>query len=106
MSYLDAILSSIVDTKGSLDIGLKFVGSVGSKLGFLSLGSTTACLKELGDTPVTNETLSILVPKDPIESKKFMKSLMGRALEGHEVGFTLATKTETSSSVTGLKEKN
>lgn len=90
--------------ESKLDIDLKFLGTVGSRLGILSAGSVTACLKKLGNTPVESEILNISTMQGTIESKTFRKSTVGRTSMGLEGGFILIRRAEMSSKVTGLKE--
>lgn len=92
------------DSRNDVSCLEKFLSSDWSRFGFLSFGSTMACLKVLGNTPEESDKLNILVTHGPILSKIFTKSLNGSTSTEPEEGFILATSAEMSSRHTGLKE--
>lgn len=90
----ETTFSKTLDKNGSFEIGLKFFESVGSRFDFLRSGSTMACLKQLGKTPVESDSLNSLLIQGPITSNTFKKSLQGRASDGQKEGFILVTRAE------------
>jgi len=68
---------SNLDKNESLEIGLKLARSDGSRLDFLITGSTTACLKDLGTTPVARLLLIIARADELIASNESFNSRGG-----------------------------
>lgn len=74
------------DKKGNFHIGRKMLKTVWSKLVFLIVSSTTACLKQTGTNPLTKLLLKrdwIVVPK---RSNRFNSSRGGIGSDGRTAG--------------------
>ena len=62
-SWRRTALSSIFETNGRFETGLKFLKSLASRPCFFSMGVTRACFNPDGTVPVDKETLAILVTR-------------------------------------------
>ena len=83
-------------------MGLKLAGSVGSRLGFLMMGWTMACLKWDGTMPEVREEFMISSILGPRVSKASFRSREGRISEEQVVGFILETISERQERDSGL----
>lgn len=78
--------SRILEINDHLEIGLKFPGSLGSRLFFFNSGCTTACLKPDGTTPVYKEQFTIANTIGERTSKTSLKRRKGIISKGQQEG--------------------
>ena len=66
-------LSSIFETNGKFETGLKFLRSLASRPCFFSMGVTRACFNPDGSVPVDKETLTILVTRGARSCRHYLE---------------------------------
>ncbi|CAI9619099.1 unnamed protein product [Staurois parvus] len=87
-------------------MGLRFFRSVGSRVGFLSMGVMCACFRGEGNAPVERERLKMWVRERRMEEEGDRRSCVGTGSRGQVVRRASEKTLVTSSVVARLKERS
>ena len=91
-SWRRATLSSIFETNGRFETGLKFLKSLASRPCFFSMGVTRACFNPDGTVPGAKETLTILVTRGARSCRHCLVRVVGMGSRVQGCNFSLVTE--------------
>ena len=105
-SWRRTTLSSIFETNGRFETGLKFLRSLASRPCFFSMGVTRACFNPDGTVPVDKETLTILVTRGARSYRHCLVRVVGMGSRVQLFVGDWKMSLQISSSVTGSNMDN